>query len=81
MAGVPWYFDKEDQAYHVKPGFRFPVIQFPSDTNAPDPMLLASSARQVLTDGERFMESLRTFIACLEGMTGTPSGQGSAEGR
>jgi hypothetical protein len=76
MAGVPWFFDTESQAYKVRPGFKFPAIQLATgtdSTNNPDPIILIANAKKILTEGERFLDSLRQLIACLEGLTDVPS--------
>jgi predicted DNA-binding transcriptional regulator YafY len=31
LAGVPWYFDKLDNCYRLRPGFQFPVINLSDD--------------------------------------------------
>jgi DNA binding protein with HTH domain len=70
MAGVPWFFDNESQAYRVRPGFKFPAINSPTGkeaSNNPDPIVLIASAKKMLTEGERFLESIRQLITCLEG--------------
>ncbi len=75
MAGVPWYFDNESQAYKVRPGFKFPAIQATAGTesgNAPDPIVLIANAKKMLAEGERFLGSLRQLISCLEGLPSTP---------
>ena len=69
MAGVPWYYDGERQAYRVRPGFKFPALD-PSagqegSTRMPDPLAVLAAARQVLVDGERFIEALRRFCTTL----------------
>lgn len=75
MAGVPWYFDNDSQAYKVRPGFKFPAIQTSTGTEstaAPDPIVLIANAKKMLSEGERFLESLRQLIVCLEGLA-TPT--------
>jgi DNA binding protein with HTH domain len=75
MAGVPWYFDNESQAYKVRPGFKFPAIQTTTGTeagNAPDPIVLIANAKKMLAEGERFLESLRQLISCLEVVSPRP---------
>lgn len=70
MAGVPWYFDKDTQAYHVRPGFRFPALESLSGVEGSaghlDPVAVLAAAKQVLANGERFVESLRQFCSTLE---------------
>jgi hypothetical protein len=76
MAGVPWYFDNECQAYKVRLGFKFPAIQSTAGTesgNAPDPIVLIANAKKMLAEGERFLESLRQLISCLEGVSSQPT--------
>jgi predicted DNA-binding transcriptional regulator YafY len=74
MAGVPWFFDNESQAYKVRPGFKFPAIQVATGTEpgSPDSIVLIANAKKILSDGERFLESLRQLISCLEGVTEQP---------
>ena len=75
MAGVPWYFDNESQAYKVRPGFKFPAFQTTAGKeagNAPDPIVLIANAKKMLAEGERFLESLRQLISCLEGVSSQP---------
>src|SRR6516165_5068491 len=62
MAGVPWFFDTESQAYKVRPGFKFPAFQVTSrneSTASPDSILLLAHAKKSLAFGEEFLESLR----------------------
>lgn len=69
MAGVPWFFDNDCQAYRVKPGFKFPVLPSSgTDAPGPDPIVLLANAKKILSEGERFLETLRQLIAGLEGM-------------
>lgn len=71
MAGVPWYFDKDAQAYRVPAGFKFPSLDTSSgeggSSRHPDPITILAAARQLLADGERFVESLRGFCETLKG--------------
>jgi predicted DNA-binding transcriptional regulator YafY len=76
MAGVPWFFDNESQAYKVRPGFKFPAIHSTSSSDSrtgPDSIVLIANAKKILAEGERFLDSLRQLIACLEGLTDMPS--------
>lgn len=68
MAGVPWFFDNECQAYKVRPGFKFPAIQTSGSEsgNNPDPIVLIANAKKILAEGERFLDSLRQLISSLE---------------
>lgn len=73
MAGVPWFFDNECQAYKVRAGFKFPAIQSSSRSqsiNNPDSIVLLANAKKVLAEGERFLDSIRNLISCLEGLPG-----------
>ena len=75
MAGVPWFFDNECQAYKVRPGFKFPAIHSSTGTdcdNSPDPIVLIANAKKILAEGERFLGSLRQLISCLEGLSESP---------
>ena len=77
MAGVPWFFDNECQAYRVRPGFKFPAIHPSSGTdsgNTPDPIVLIANAKKILADGEQFLGSLRQLISTLEGLAEPPAG-------
>lgn len=77
MAGVPWFFDNECQAYKVRPGFKFPAIHSSTDnacSNSPDPIVLIANAKKILADAERFLGSLRQLISCLEGLSEPPAG-------
>ena len=70
MAGVPWFFDTESQAYRVRPGFKFPAIQTSKGSEAgssPDPIVLLARAKRMLSEGEQFLNSLRQLVECLEG--------------
>jgi hypothetical protein len=76
MAGVPWFFDNECQAYKVRPGFKFPAIHSPSGTdsdNPPDFIVLIANAKKMLAEGERFLGSLRLLISALEGLSEPPT--------
>lgn len=72
MSGVPWFFDQECLAYRIRPGFRFPVIETEKKQPPGQPAAGAvlAATRQLLEDGERFMESLREFRRTLEGRSG-----------
>jgi len=75
MAGVPWFFDNDSQAYKVRPGFKFPVIHCSGGTesaNFPDPIVLIANAKKLLDEGERFLGSLRQLVTSLEGLSGPP---------
>ncbi len=76
MAGVPWYFDNECQAYKVRPGFKFPAIHSPTGTdsdNPPDFIVLIANAKKMLAEGERFLGSLRQLISSLECLSEPPT--------
>lgn len=76
MAGVPWFFDNETQAYKVRPGFKFLALQTTGGAecaNVPDPIVLISNAKKMLAEGECFLELLRQLISCLEGLTPPPT--------
>ena len=69
MAGVPWFFDNETQAYKVRPGFKFPAIQVAAGAEpkgSPDSIVLLANAKKIIEEGERFLDSLRQLIACIE---------------
>ena len=72
MAGVPWYFCKDNQCYRVRPGFRFPGFTPTSPGNATPvsigPMLAVS--RKLQKDLEAFAESLREFCVQIERLNG-----------
>ena len=42
VAGVPWYYDSHDRCYHVRPGFKFPVVNL-----SPDELLGQAAATAV----------------------------------
>ena len=42
LAGVPWYYDSHDRCYHVRPGFKFPVVNL-----SPDELLGQAAATAV----------------------------------
>ncbi len=42
IAGVPWYYDTRDRCYHVRPGFKFPVVNL-----SPDELLGQAAATAV----------------------------------
>ena len=69
LANVPWYFCKESRRYRVQPGFRFPGIEGKpaADEGLIDPDSILPAARQLLEDGEKFLDSLRQFCTTLEG--------------
>lgn len=76
MAGVPWFFDADSQAYKVRAGFKFPALQTSVGEQAacsPDPVILIANAKRIVADGERFLQSLRQLISCLEGLTEPPT--------
>jgi hypothetical protein len=76
MAGVPWFFDNECQAYKVRPSFKFPAIHSPTGTdsdNPPDFIVLIANAKKMLAEGERFLGSLRELISSLEGLSEPPA--------
>jgi hypothetical protein len=74
MAGVPWFFDNECQAYRVRPGFKFPAIHSSTGSdNTPDPIVLIANAKKILAEGERFLGSLRLLISALEGLSEPPT--------
>lgn len=74
MAGVPWFFDNECQAYRVRPGFKFPAIHSSAGSdNTPDPIVLIANAKKILAEGERFLGSLRLLISALEGLSEPPT--------
>lgn len=75
MAGVPWFFDNECQAYRVRPGFKFPALQISSATDStvnPDPIVLLANAKKILAESEKFLDSLRQLVSCLEHLTKSP---------
>jgi predicted DNA-binding transcriptional regulator YafY len=72
MAGVPWRYDERCRAYRVQPGFRFSALE--SDkakkTAAASRDDVLTAARQMLRNGESFLESLRQFCQSLEASNG-----------
>ena len=69
MAGVPWFFDEACRSYRVRPGFRFSGLdgQLVKQKREVDPGPLSLAAKQLLVDGEKFIDSLRTFCEQLNG--------------
>ena len=70
MAGVPWYFDDACRAYRVRPGFKFPIVEMSKSSMIADARSnseLLPIVKQLIANGETFMESLRTFQEILEG--------------
>ncbi len=69
MAGVPWFFDEACRSYRVRPGFRFSGLdgQLVKQQREVDPGPLSLAAKQLLVDGEKFIDSLRTFCEQLNG--------------
>lgn len=69
MAGVPWYYDEGKQAFCVRSGFRFPGLTTgkKAELAATDRDALAAIAKQLTSDGEKFLDSVRGFLALLEG--------------
>jgi hypothetical protein len=72
MAGVPWFYCQDSRCYRVREGFRFPGIAREAKQAEPPPCddgidtdAVLPAARQLLEDGERFMESLRRFCETL----------------
>lgn len=69
-AGIPWYFDDKLRAYKVRPGFKFPLLDPCGPRSEPlsarQAMQAAASARKMLADGERFLETLRAFCESVE---------------
>lgn len=72
MAGVPWFFDSESNAYRVRPGFKFPAISVSAGSEGlsePDSIFLVANAKKIIAEGERFLTSLKKLVSCLEGLT------------
>jgi hypothetical protein len=67
MAGVPLYFDRECQAYRVRPGFKFPVIQVDGGQERRDLTLILATARRVIANAEKLTEALKQLCSFLEG--------------
>lgn len=68
MAGIPCRYDAIAKAYRVPRGFRFPGLEpnQSSSEGSPDPAKLLTPARQLLSDVERFADSLREFCNALD---------------
>lgn len=69
MAGVPWHFDPELQAYRVRKGYKFPALEIKEiptglETGLNQKVLL-DAARRTLSDGEQFLQSVRRFTQAL----------------
>lgn len=69
MAGVPWQYDDNLQAYRVLPGFKFPALPGSPSSDALQSLTadLLSTARTLLRSGEEFLKSLRQFCEVLDG--------------
>lgn len=69
MAGVPWYYDEQAQAIRVRPGFRFPGLEAAGTRqkkeHKADEQELLSAAKQLLSDGERLLNSVRRLCSLL----------------
>ncbi len=70
MAGVPWRYDQELQAYRIQPGFKFPAIEV---TKGPKPDLpmakvakAKAAARKALADVETMGDALRDLFQALD---------------
>jgi predicted DNA-binding transcriptional regulator YafY len=69
MAGIPWFYDDQTEAYKVSPDFRFPGIDaVPSSrelqvTGQSD---VSAAALRLLADSESFLRSLREFCRDIE---------------
>jgi hypothetical protein len=77
MAGVPWYFDPDTQAYKVRAGFKFPALPGPprgEGGSTQDPIALLAAAKKAVADGERFLGSLRQLVSYLERTAGPTEG-------
>lgn len=66
MAAVPVFYDRESQAYRVRPGFRFPLLPDDDREHSLDTVALLTSARRVISDAERLVETLRQLCTSLE---------------
>lgn len=62
-AGVPFRYDAELRAYRVPDGFKFPGLEATKSNgnNQPDLAKIRDASKQLLHDGERFLDSLRLF--------------------
>lgn len=69
LAGVPFHYDYALKAYQVQPGFRFPALNNPASGNdgGENSAELRKATDQLLSDGERFLKSLRAFSESLGG--------------
>lgn len=67
MAGVPWYFDEECQAYRVRPGFRFPSIDSADASGRGLPTEeLRNVGEQLLADIQNLVDSLQKLGIVLK---------------
>ncbi len=60
MAGVPWYFCKDNHCYRVRPGFRFPGVEIGSKDRTIVDNGLMVNAKRLLEEVERFAKYLQT---------------------
>ncbi|HEV7281397.1 MAG TPA: helix-turn-helix domain-containing protein [Pirellulaceae bacterium] len=74
MAGVPWYFCKETQCYRVRPGYRFPGLEYvdaaSSENQALDTVLPV--ARRLLNEGQLLVEGLQKLCDELARLAAPP---------
>lgn len=68
MAGVPFRYDPELRAYRVPSGFRFPGLDTSQTqgVHSTELVKIRDSSKQLLQDGEKFLDSLRHFREQLE---------------
>lgn len=70
MAGIPWFYDDECEAYRVRAGFTFGGLETSQEPErkrkAVDESELAATAKNLLHHGEEFCKSLREFCSLLE---------------
>jgi predicted DNA-binding transcriptional regulator YafY len=73
FANVPVYYDQAHQAYRVRRGFKFPGIDVPRQNLDSSPNESAATVdnmepavKQILSDGEAFLKSIRTFLRQLK---------------
>lgn len=68
LSGIPWFYCKKDECYRVRPGFKFPGfgLHCGKESLPQLPAEVLDSARTLVVDGKRFIESIERFIQSVE---------------
>jgi len=73
MAGVPWYFDEKIKAYKIRPGYKFPLLEDPTQASENNDNMseeLDELADRLIADAEIFAASLQNFLQVMKKVTG-----------